>query len=226
MAQRFSLSSSQLPEHERVPAWAKLVGENIFGGHLETVGAVPFEAALAISSAGPAICVEAQSTPVLLHRRKADIGPAQAQRFIVQAIVEGHPVYFEDGAGRYAARPGDLIMGVSDNACGFVAGENTRVVNLALPRALVVPRYADVNAIYRRFEERDFASGPATHLLFDLVTALGRGEGAAWRASSVIDAIGSLVALALDGVAREKLGGEGIAAARMSAIAAYLRAHY
>lgn len=226
MTQAVVFSTSQVPEHERVAAWKKLILHNTFDGDFEPLGPAPFEGSLTVRQIGPALCSDATSGPAFLHHRQAHVEAPQQQRFIIQAILEGSATYFDEARGPTPVKAGDLIFGESRFACGFVAEERARVASFLLPRAAIIPTFATTGAILARWSQRSFTDLPS-RLLFDLVTELSQGSGApALRASGLVSAVGGLVALALDGISAERLHGEGVGSARLAAILDYLRARH
>ncbi|HEX4533700.1 MAG TPA: helix-turn-helix domain-containing protein [Rhizomicrobium sp.] len=222
MTAQFQFATSDLPEHERAGAWKNFIVNNTFDGHFETVGRMPVDGKVVAKPVGPAMCAEVSSTPIYLEHRREHIEPAGSQRFIVQAVIEGNATYIGRTGGRLDVGPGGLFFGESGFPCGFLAEENTRIASFMLPRSAIMPRYATTEAVLARKTFQDFPS----RLLFDLVAELPRGTLGYARQSTVANAVGALVALALDGALGERLGEESARASRLYAIRDYLRAHY
>ncbi|GEM_PF-1100778 len=220
---RFDLSSADLPEAERLPAMKRLLADNILDAHVECLGGQPFEASVSAIRVGAAICADCRSTPLLVHHTRAHVEPARRKRIVIQALTEGKAAYFEDGKDRSGETvPGDLSIVESGMVGGFVCEVPVRVVSLAMPYAAIVPWFATARAFDRPLERTNFAA----RLLFDLVTGLARGELGHARHATVADAVGSLIALAFDGMRGERLDSESRRASRLSAIRDHLVANY
>jgi AraC-like DNA-binding protein len=115
---------------------------------------------------------------------------------------------------------------ICDSAVGgeFLAEEDTRVVSIAAPRHLIVPRFATREAMRRRASrpERTLAS----RLLWEMSVGLAREGASAARKSTVVNALGGLILLTLDDVTDNgRCSSEGRGQARLAAVRDYLRRH-
>jgi len=217
---RLAITPSDLPAIERIPAWNRVLAQTIFDGHLETVGAHPPELSIQVKWLGRATSIDARTSPVLYYHGGNRPNGAE-RRVFLQTPLDGSATYFEDGAGRYVARCGDLTVGESSQSGGFVCEEPVRVVGLSLPHTAIVPRFA-TDEDFRRTLADNFAAG----LLVDLLAGIARSDLGYAREQTIAHAVGGLLALAFEHARSRPLEDERRSVSRLAAMRDYLRAHY
>jgi AraC-like DNA-binding protein len=205
--------------------WKRIVAK-LSDGHFETVGTAAFEPSMTLRPAGPGAAGETQGSPLLFDRTAKHIAGQSRPFLIIQCITAGEFDYLDEQKRRLPARQGDVVMITSHFPLGFITEQRRATASLTLPFNTVAPRFVNSGSVRARFERGIFRSGLATDLLFELVTGLARGEGGCARESTIADAVGSLVALALEEGGGEPLDQSNAAAARLLAIRDYVRTHY
>lgn len=212
--------TADFAEHERERAWSGLIFGNVCNCLLEPLA--PLDAEMSARQVGEAMAAEVRTTPVYMRHAVEHVEPEGAQIVMLQVVVEGTATYHEFGEQAVVCSAGDVM--ICDSAVGgeFLAEEDTRVVSVAAPRHLIVPRFATREAMRRRASrpERTLAS----RLLWELSVGLAREGASMSRRSSVVEAIGGLILLALDDPTDNgRPSSDGRAQARLAAIRDHLR---
>jgi AraC-like DNA-binding protein len=170
---------------------------------------------------GEGLVVDVRAHP--LHLRDQRPVANAAQLILLQAVVEGRPVY-QSGFGEIQIlRSGHVVIRRHDPAVQIRSERFAHVTTVAVPQHLLVPRYIDAEQLSACGDPLE--DGLPSRLLYDLITGLGRASGAQ-QPAGFMDVLGGLVALVAAQRPREPLALSDLAASRAADIIGYLQRNF
>ena len=150
---------------------------------------------------------------------------AEIQWVLVQAVIEGALDLAGPRGGHAALRAGHVIIRSSSPDTVLTARAAARVVTLAMPRHLLIPRFVPSDAIIA--DGAVFHTSLAGRLLYGLVAGLtADGETPPASPPAILDAVAALVGLCLAERPPAPVSLSALAAARSDEIIRYLERNY
>jgi AraC-like DNA-binding protein len=144
---------------------------------------------------GEILVADVRCGPLLLRERRAP-SEAGAPHTVLQAVVEGQPVYHTADGETISLRPGRLVIRRQEPGAELRCERPARVVTVFIAQHLLAPRFTTMAALSGFTLLSDDAM--AQRLLYGFVVGLADGDGApAGARAAAIDVLGGLLSMVL-----------------------------
>jgi AraC-like DNA-binding protein len=203
--------------------WRRVLEDDASGPLFATIGPESgFAGRYTGGRVGEARVADIRAKP--LHLR--DLEPAPGDRppaVMLQAVVEGRPLYQSAGGEHQSLRPGQVIVRGRDPAALIRSERFARITTLCVPRHLLAPRYAAADALSSCIPD----DGLPSRLLYDLIAGLGDADDlGGQQPARFIEVLGGLVALVLAARPQPPVALSELAGVRAGEILDYLRRNF
>jgi AraC-like DNA-binding protein len=170
---------------------------------------------------GEIVVADVRGAPLMLRERRAPSGP----QTLLQAVVDGQPVYRSVEGESVTLRPGQLVVRRCLPGAVLWSDRQARVVTAFVAQHLLAPRFATAAALNGFTLLVDNALPP--RLLYNFVVGLADADGALSSARvAAIDALGGLLSMVLAQLPQAPEPLSELAARRATDVLSYLKRNF